>query len=172
MAEAIANLAGQTGTVDGDGASISASGAMTPQEQALARLDLQNDPMLALVYQSLSVGSMSEANESTEASSTLRQLERVLELDLKQAIVWDLWDNPEEALEERPVTVMVGSAGTAAGLFSIGYAMWGLRGGAFVTVMTSAIPSWRIVDPAAILSAYRTSGRVSNDGIDEMLRQN
>jgi hypothetical protein len=105
---------------------------------------------------------------SQQYSPQVEMLERLLQLDLEQAIVWQAWDQTRESFEDSSVSYVVGSAGTAAGLFSIGYVVWALRGGAFVTAMSSALPAWRIVDPTTLLTAYRTA-RSPGDAVENML---
>ena len=83
-----------------------------------------------------------------------------------QPVDWNQWEQPPVD-EEIAYEFIVGSAGSAAGLFSIGYVLWALRGGAFFTAVASSMPSWRIVDPTAILSAGRggASGKSDDDDI-------
>jgi hypothetical protein len=105
---------------------------------------------------------------SRQYSPQVEMLERLLQLDMEKAIVWQLWDQTREHADESPVSYMIGSAGSAVGVFSIGYVVWALRGGAFVTAMSSALPAWRIVDPTALLTAYRTA-RSPSDAVENML---
>ena len=96
-------------------------------------------------------------------------LGRLLQLDLEQAIIWQQWDERLDNLDESPISYFVGTAGTAAGLFSIGYVLWGLRGGAFVTAMASSLPAWRLIDPAALLVAYRSSAPPIEDRVEKLM---
>jgi hypothetical protein len=105
---------------------------------------------------------------SQQYSAQVEMLERLLELDLEQAIVWTSWDESRNEAEKSPISFFVGTAGTAAGLFSVGYAMWVLRGGALMTVLASSLPAWRLIDPAALLTAYRASA-VGADDLEKML---
>ena len=113
----------------------------------------------------------SQSNElqvTPERSLELEMFKRLLQLDLEQAIVWQQWD--ESRMDEDGSThFFVGTAGVAAGLFSVGYVFWAIRGGAFVAAITSTLPSWRLVDPAALLGAYRASTMNSPDRIEKML---
>ena len=84
-------------------------------------------------------------------------LERLLQLDIEQAIVWQQWDEGQDDFEKSPTSYFVGTAGAAAGFFSVGYVLWALRGGAILTAVASSLPTWRLIDPAAILTAYRAS---------------
>ncbi len=58
-------------------------------------------------------------------------LQRNLITDLTQSIVWDHWDSLKLQTENAPAfeNILVGSAGVTAGLFSVGYVMFALRGG-------------------------------------------
>ncbi len=101
-------------------------------------------------------------------SPQVEMLERLLQLDLEQAIVWQAWDQTRDSFENSSVNYVIGSAGTAAGMFSIGYVVWALRGGALATAMTSALPAWKIVDPTTLLTAYRTA-KSPGDAVENML---
>ncbi len=105
---------------------------------------------------------------SQRYSPQVEMLERLLQLDLEQAIVWQAWDQTRETFEESPVHYVVGSAGVAVGMFSIGYVVWALRGGALVTAMSSALPAWKLVDPTTLLTAYRTA-KSPRDAVENML---
>ncbi len=94
-------------------------------------------------------------------------LDRFKEAIIAQPVDWNQWEQPSEEEEDTSYESIVSSAGSAAGLFSIGYVLWALRGGAFFTAVASSMPSWRIVDPTAILSAGRggASGKEEDDNI-------
>ena len=92
--------------------------------------------------------------------------------DLQSAFVWDaVVEDSDITDDEEEFSFLIDSASTAAGLFSIGLVVWVLRGGAFMTALASGGSSWRIVDPTAMLSAYRGggSGKSSGGGIDSMM---
>ena len=116
----------------------------------------------------VSMGSLSQSRSPQEGieSAMLREL---LEFDLEQAIVWQHWDALRDNFEGSPIIYVVGSAGSAAGVISVGYLLWIIRGSTAITVLTSSLPSWRMVDPAAILTAYRKSMDHDEDGVDGML---
>lgn len=137
-------------------------------EDSLPGLGGSQPGFVHAVYRSVFRATITEGVSLASGISDIGQLEQMIRMDMQQAIVWDLWDKEEALLEESPIEFLVGSAGAAAGLFSIGYVMWALRGGAFVTVMASSMPAWRIVDPAAILTAYRGS-RFGADGLEDMM---
>ncbi|KAA5539094.1 DUF4347 domain-containing protein [Roseiconus nitratireducens] len=107
---------------------------------------------------------------SVEEAPEVRMLERLLKRDLEEAIAWHLWDEWRGNSPDHPSSYLVGTAQTAAGLFSIGYVMWALRGGTFMTAVASSLPAWRIVDPTTLLRAYRESSLPMEDGVEKMLR--
>ncbi|MCC9656619.1 cadherin domain-containing protein [Rhodopirellula halodulae] len=72
-----------------------------------------------------------------------------------------------EAYENEDIDV--GAVGTTLGLASIGYVLWALRGGMFIATMYAGIPSWRMLDPASLLSAYRGADDAAQDRVEEML---
>ncbi|WP_404307435.1 LamG-like jellyroll fold domain-containing protein [Neorhodopirellula lusitana] len=63
---------------------------------------------------------------------------------------------------------VIGGVGTTLGLASIGYVLWALRGGMFMATMYAGIPSWRMLDPATLLNAYRNDD-VAHDRVEELL---
>ncbi|MCS7467714.1 Ig-like domain-containing protein, partial [Stieleria sp. ICT_E10.1] len=108
------------------------------------------------------------ANFVLSYSPELEQLERLLQQDLQQAIVWTQWDDYQEQ-EQSPVTVVVGAAGAGMSVFSVGYVFWALRGGALMSVFASSLPAWRFIDPIAMLSAYRSSQSKLDEGLESLL---
>ena len=126
------------------------------------------DEQVALAREYSLMSSKREADAALTRSSELAMFERLLQLDLEQAIVWQQWDRTIFE-EEGSFNFYVGTAGVAAGLFSIGYVFWAIRGGAFVAAITSTLPSWRLVDPAALLNAYRASTAATPDRIEKMM---
>ncbi|WP_182870463.1 Ig-like domain-containing protein, partial [Stieleria mannarensis] len=102
-------------------------------------------------------------------SPELEQLERMLQQDMRQAIVWTQWDDTQTEDEHTPITVFVGAAGAGMSVFSIGYVFWALRGGALMTVFASSLPAWRFIDPIAMLSAYRSSQLTSDEGLEALI---
>ena len=96
-------------------------------------------------------------------------LERLLQLDLEQAVVWQMWDHARDSFEDSSTHYFVGSASVATGLFSVGYVMWALRGGALITAMGPSLPAWRLVDPTTLLTAYRAGTNTSADQVEKML---
>jgi hypothetical protein len=93
----------------------------------------------------------------------------LLQIDIQQAVVWQDWDTLRETTETPPILYVVGSAGSAAGIISVGYLLWILRGSTVITVLTSSAPRWRMVDPTAILTAYRGSIDYDDDQMEDML---
>jgi hypothetical protein len=120
-------------------------------------------------YRAIVASQSSQSFVAQQYSSQVEMLERLLQMDLEQAIVWQSWDQSKEAEDTSPISVLVGSAGSVAGLFSVGYVLWALRGGAFVAAVATSLPSWRLVDPTALLTAYRASSPTSKDNVDKML---
>ncbi|MCC9598944.1 DUF4347 domain-containing protein [Stieleria sp. JC731] len=104
-------------------------------------------------------------------SPELAQLDRLLREDMQQAIIWSQWDNREQFHDKSTSSVSyVGYAGASIGMFSVGYVMWALRGGAMVGVFASALPAWRFIDPIAMLSAYRDFKDSTEDGLESLIR--
>jgi predicted outer membrane repeat protein len=56
--------------------------------------------------------------------------------------------------EEAHQTALAQNVAVAGG-FSVGYALWLLRGGVLVSSMLSALPAWQMVDPIPVLAAAR-----------------
>ena len=54
---------------------------------------------------------------SQRYSPQVEMLERLLQLDLEQAIVWQAWDQTRDTVEDSPVSYMIGSAGARPGCF-------------------------------------------------------
>ena len=125
--------------------------------------------VLQMVFESLFASTAEQELEVAESSDEMRQLERILKMDLRQAILWDMWDNNDNLLDDSPTRMFIGTAGAAAGLFSFGYVMWALRGGAFMSVIASSIPSWRLIDPTAILTAYRSTSESAKECLTEIV---
>ncbi len=106
------------------------------------------------------------AQRSNWEATMFREL---LQIDIQQAVVWQDWDTLRETTETPPILYVVGSAGSAAGIISVGYLLWILRGSTVITVLTSSAPRWRMVDPTAILTAYRGSIDYDDDQMEDML---
>ena len=146
---------------------------MAPSNDSLVVIpDVAEEATIEATYQQMSLSESSVHHVAAPHSAQLEMLERLLQLDLEQAIVWHMWDNNENELEKSPVTYFVGTAGTAAGVASVGYVVWALRGGALVTAVTSSLPTWKVVDPAALLTAYRASATGPADAVEKMLSGN
>ena len=97
------------------------------------------------------------------------ELARLLQLDIDQAIQWQQWDEMEMQKDDPMQTFYVGSVGVTAGLVSVGYVMWAIRGGAFLAAITSSMPAWRMIDPVSILSAYQSARTRENDKIERLI---
>ncbi len=103
----------------------------------------------------------------SKSSLEIELLNRLLQIDLAQSVVWREWDDPESNFGETEIGNFVQSAGTAVGLFSVGYVIWAFRAGALLTALSSSRASWATVDPTALLTSYRGGGK--RDEIDEMI---
>ncbi|WP_149498954.1 DUF4347 domain-containing protein [Roseiconus lacunae] len=104
-------------------------------------------------------------------NAELVQLDRILQEDLRQAIIWSQWDNADRYGDNSMASVQYASFASAGiGMFSVGYVMWALRGGAMVGVFASALPAWRFIDPIAMLSAYRDFRDNTEDGLESLIR--
>jgi hypothetical protein len=124
-----------------------------------------------------------EANQGFYGGSSLQfgplsgqpdALELMLRQELGQPIAWQDWDESGQLPDESTISVIVGSAASAAGFFSmgVGYAiMWALRGGAIMTALSSSLPSWRIIDPTTLLTAYQGANVSKSDQVEKLLRQ-
>jgi hypothetical protein len=115
-------------------------------------------------------GNASDSSAAERSSWEATMLRELLELDLQQGVVWQEWDTLRETSETPPILYVVGSAGSAAGIISVGYLLWILRGSTVITVLTSSAPRWRMVDPTAILTAYRGSIDYAEDQMEDMLK--
>ena len=71
----------------------------------------------------------------------------------------------ENSDDERFFRVKENQVAAAAGLFSIATVFWLFRGGAVVTALAGAGSSWRLVDPAALLTATQAE----KDQIDKLV---
>ncbi|MGV3485524.1 MAG: cadherin domain-containing protein, partial [Planctomycetaceae bacterium] len=100
----------------------------------------------------------------------LVMMQRMLQADLEQAIVWSEWDKLREGGGGDGLfgDFAVGTAGATAGLVSVGYVMWALRGGVFLATAYSSLPAWRMLDPATLLISYRSK---KADGADDSLER-
>jgi hypothetical protein len=63
--------------------------------------------------------------------------DRLLQMDLAQSIVWQDWDQADLYFGEATIGAIVESAGTAAGLFSVGFVLWAFRAGTLMTALSS-----------------------------------
>ncbi|WP_233214590.1 LamG-like jellyroll fold domain-containing protein [Rhodopirellula bahusiensis] len=90
---------------------------------------------------------------------------------LNTLLTWHLSDSGTVQINESfdNEEIDVGAVGTTLGLASIGYVLWALRGGMFIATMYAGIPSWRMLDPASLLSAYRGADGMAQDKVEEML---
>jgi hypothetical protein len=92
---------------------------------------------------------------ATRAESLL--MRNLLQADLDEAIVWNRWEQIQQGDETFSLNGSVGvsTVGVSAGLVSVGYVMWALRGGMFLATVYSSLPAWRMLDPASLLTNHR-----------------
>ena len=101
-------------------------------------------------------------------SLELQALERLLQQEIYESVSWTAWDE-DSYYGDSPVAVYVGTVGAAAGLFSVGYVMWAIRGGAFIAALSTSLPSWRLIDPSSLLGAYQSSRAIANDRVEKLM---
>ncbi|MGB7344042.1 MAG: cadherin domain-containing protein [Pirellulaceae bacterium] len=139
---------------------IASANSITQVDQLVAAEIANRD--LLMIFSDQSFVSLDFSNMATE-------FDRLLQLDIQQAIVWHAWDDAREEVEQGTYNFIVGSAASAAGLISVGYLFWGLRLGAFMAAFSTSIPSWRLIDPTTLLTAYRDSTYGKDQSIEEIL---
>ena len=126
---------------------------------------------LELVLETLLLNPTENMLDIAEIKNNLHDLELTLANDLRQAILWDMWDSKQWSASDDPVAMVIGTAGLAAGFFSIGYVMWALRGGVVVSILAAGLPAWRIIDPTAVLTAYRASMDEAGEELSDLVRR-
>ena len=124
-------------------------------------LDRPDESTIETAYQGLFGSGSSTQLVELQYSAQLAMLERLLQVDLEQAIVWQLWDDQRDAMEESPISFLVGSAGTAAGtilgwLCSLGASRWCVNDG--VCVESSRMADCRPDGAADCLSCIQQNG--------------
>ena len=89
--------------------------------------------------------------------------------ELSQAIVWGDWEDIKEEMSHAFETpeIVIGTASVATGFVSVGYALWVVRGGFFLATLAAGVPSWRMIDPASLVMAYRNEG--PKDAVEELM---
>mgnify|MGYP003669514198 CR=1 FL=1 len=98
-----------------------------------------------------------------------QMLDQLLVVDLVQAIQWTEWNNADGGPPEDSTFFgagELGGLGVGAGLASVGYVLWALRGGVLLTTIFGSLPAWRMIDPSALLSVYRESDGVRKSKAD------
>ncbi|MEM9588183.1 MAG: cadherin-like domain-containing protein, partial [Planctomycetota bacterium] len=93
-----------------------------------------------------------------------------MRFELEHSISWDVWQQltESEEMELHLDEITIGAVGTSVGLASIGYVLWALRGGALLATIAAGIPSWRLIDPTALLLAHREGVR-KDDPLEELM---
>jgi len=97
--------------------------------------------------------------------------QELLNADLEEAIVWTKWEDlRNDQVSNADQQVIIGTAAVTAGLVSVGYVMFALRGGMFLATVYSSLPAWRMIDPANLLVEYRGNKQdAENDLVEKML---
>ena len=139
------------------------------ERDVIARLRLQTTEIDSSLLEFLGGSSSQLDSVSSQRSAELELLERIMRIDLERSIVWQDWDGPQDSPNESFLNYVAGPVSVGAGMFSIGYVLWALRGGAFMAALSSALPAWRLVDPTALLAAYRNSTIPRRDDIEKLL---
>jgi hypothetical protein len=99
-------------------------------------------------------------------------MRNLLQADLDEAIVWNRWEQIQQGDEAYSLNGSVGvsTVGVSAGLVSVGYVMWALRGGMFLATVYSSLPAWRMLDPATLLTNQRLNKRSQGqDAVEDLL---
>ncbi|WP_203329005.1 cadherin domain-containing protein, partial [Candidatus Laterigemmans baculatus] len=101
-----------------------------------------------------------------------RVMQEVLRTEVQQSIAWGRWDAEHSGGSEASgmEEFAVGSVDATAAFVSIGYVMWTLRGGLFVTSMFGSLPAWRMIDPTSLLLAYRNRQADAGDAIENLVK--
>ncbi len=114
-----------------------------------------------------------EFNQSMLSNrSEMLRLNRDMIAGQSQSIFTDRWNNlrSDEVSDASFDDIFVGSAGVTAGLFSVGYVMFALRGGVLIASAYSSIPAWRMLDPASLLTQSRVTGsRGDNESLQDLI---
>lgn len=101
-------------------------------------------------------------NATTSSSSRMGfSLDTVTDLNweaqsiLRQANLDQTIDTIERQVQEtsRPASLTIGASVTATTTMTVGYVIWGIRGGILLSSVMANLPMWRLMDPMAILSA-------------------
>ena len=146
-------------------------------EHKIAELERsQRQPInLSQEYQnetSFQFGGATVLNQVAQFDLELQLFDRLLELDMQQAIVWTQWDDWTPEIKDTAFgRYYVGIAGATAGIASIGYVLWALRGGLLLTTMLGSMPAWQLLDPAAMLLEYRGNGKKKGEGLGVFLEE-
>ncbi|MFG0266151.1 MAG: cadherin domain-containing protein, partial [Rhodopirellula sp. JB055] len=161
------NFANQSGDSNENSSGDDASGS--PTDNGSQGVRAMNNQSSRLV-QRFGFGNTSFQYDILVSSDALLD-DLVGETDLDTLLTWHLTDDGSVRVNESYENdeIHVGAVGTTLGLASIGYVLWALRGGMFIATMYAGIPSWRMLDPASLLSAYRGADGAAQDKVEEML---
>ncbi|MEM6779359.1 MAG: Ig-like domain-containing protein, partial [Planctomycetota bacterium] len=112
----------------------------------------------------------SSLSRSTQTGSADQLSEMLFRATRDSLLAWqydeDVEERERQSMDYRDLTI--GAVGTTLGLASVGYVFWALRGGVFLATIYAGLPTWRALDPASLLTAYRNGP--SNDRIEKMMQ--
>ncbi len=114
-------------------------------------------------------GGSSNMHMKRGSSQMSQMLDQLLIVDLVQAIQWTEWNNEDGGRPDDSSFFGVGEIGglgVGAGLASVGYVLWALRGGVLLTTIFGSMPAWRMIDPSALLTVYRDAEGVRKSKAD------
>ncbi len=122
-------------------------------------------------YETSARGLSAAAITFDDARTAVQTLQQILLVDMQQAIDWSQWDQLVQDSERDGFgwDVNIGAVGVTAGLVSIGYVLWAIRGGLLLATVYGGLPAWRMIDPATLLTAYRGSHVNGKDRVEDML---
>ena len=59
--------------------------------------------------------------------------------------------------------IFVGTVGSLASSFTVGYVVWMLRGGVLLSSLMAQMPAWKFIDPIVILANYDRDDDADDD---------
>ena len=91
---------------------------------------------------------------------------------LSSVELWNDLDDLKEQMETDMMmpTIVVGSATSAASVFTVGYVTWLIRGGQILVGVMARMPAWMLIDPLPILAALDSvDANVEDDSLASMV---
>ncbi|TWU40253.1 Cadherin domain protein [Novipirellula aureliae] len=115
--------------------------------------------------------SASQLNLSRVHANAVDSLDQMLLLDLTHSVGWHPLEDANGPGEESISfgTENVGVVGATAGIATVGYVLWALRGGVLLTTIFGSLPTWRLIDPSALLTAHRSANKKGGSGVETFL---